>query len=469
MRRVLALMSRTASTCESDDVHRLRVAIRRCRSFALILEEVDPDPAWRRLRRLCRKLFRVLGDLRDMQVAADWIDRLSAPGDGVRAAVDGVLERRGDSSRDRVRLALEDFDRREWKALAHTLEHRERNVLPNSAAAQCLVLERYEAVSRLHESAVLTATPAAWHELRIAVKRLRYATETVLPARLGTWETGLRQVQDLLGEIHDLDLLDAFLEEGSGAPVEQVAALRRSLTVARGSRVDEYCRRTVGAASVLHSWRRGLPRGSRVALAVRARLNATAHAADKHPTRTTRVTRLALRLFDALSAQKGDADAAHARAVLGAAGQLHGIRALQRRSSSAKAAAAFVRESPVPPGWTPEDWEMVSLVVRHHRGAGPSPKHRRFARLPEASQNVVRGMVGILRLARELDRQGATVFRVSGSQRTKRVRLHVSGLECTPVSTLRIVVAQRLLETYLGRPLIVAKSQSTRLARLGRP
>ncbi|MEQ1912305.1 MAG: CHAD domain-containing protein, partial [Vicinamibacterales bacterium] len=159
-------MSRTALTFDSGDVHRLRVAIRRCRSFALILEEVDPHPAWPRLRLLCRKLFRVLGALRDTQVAEHWIDKLTQPEDVVRAAVHGVLERRAASSRDRVRRALEDFDRREWKALAHILEQRVRNVLPNSAAAQCLVLERYEAVSRLHESAVLTATPTAWHELR---------------------------------------------------------------------------------------------------------------------------------------------------------------------------------------------------------------------------------------------------------------------------------------------------------------
>ena len=79
MRRVLTLMSRTASTCDSDDVHRLRVAIRRCRSFALILEEVDPDPGWPRLRLLCRTLFRVLGTLRDGQVAERWITELTPP------------------------------------------------------------------------------------------------------------------------------------------------------------------------------------------------------------------------------------------------------------------------------------------------------------------------------------------------------------------------------------------------------
>ena len=32
------------------------------------MQEVDPDPAWRKSRRLPRKLFRKLGELRDAQV-----------------------------------------------------------------------------------------------------------------------------------------------------------------------------------------------------------------------------------------------------------------------------------------------------------------------------------------------------------------------------------------------------------------
>ena len=460
MRRVTALSDRTASTLDSQDVHRLRVAIRRCRSFASILEEVDPDPAWPRMRRLCRRLFHLLGGLRDAQVAAHWIDKLSLPEDSARATMHRVIEGRAASSSDGVRHALEHFDRREWKALARTLEHRAGNIVPNSQAAQCLVLERYAAVSRLHEAAMRIATPAAWHELRVAVKRLRYGVETVLPARLGEWDKGLRRIQDLLGEIHDLDLLDALLEEGSAAPVDQVASLRHSLTVARTSRVDEYRQRTTGAASVLETWRHGLPRGARVASAVAARLNATARAADAHPTRTTRVTRLALRLFDALSAHAGRADAAHARAILRAAGQLHGIRATHVHSSLGKAAARFVRTSPVPPGWTSGAWELVSRVVRYHRGGEPSVKHRRFAHLPKASQDVVCGMAGILRLAREVDRQGATALHVSPSSATQLLQLHVPGLEYSRKSSVRMAAAQRLLETYLGRQILIERALS---------
>ena len=45
----------------TDTVHDLRVAIRRCRSVAAVMQEVDPDPAWRQMRGVPKRLFRELG------------------------------------------------------------------------------------------------------------------------------------------------------------------------------------------------------------------------------------------------------------------------------------------------------------------------------------------------------------------------------------------------------------------------
>lgn len=423
MRRVVVLVNRTTSTLESGDVHKLRVALRRCRSFASILEEVDPDPAWPRLRHLCRKLFRVLGTLRDTQVAAHWIHELTSSGDRTPSSLRDELDRRAHSSRDRVRRALGHFDRREWKDLTRTLEHRVPAVVPNRAAAQCLVLERYETVSRLHESAVSDSAPAAWHALRVAVKQLRYAVETILPARLTAWDKGLRKAQNLLGEIHDLDLLDAFLAERRAGEHEEVNSLRRAVTMARRGRVEEYRQRTTGTASLLKTWRRGLPSGARVASVVAARFKATAHAGDAHPRRTARVTRLVSRLFSALPTPADKQHAARTRAIVDAAGQLNGVRAALRGSPPNKAAAAFLRKLPVPPGWTPEDWEMVSLVVRYQRGAEPEQRHRRFARLSRTNQDVVRRLAGILRLARTSERDGVKDCRVVKAHLLRTLRL----------------------------------------------
>jgi len=46
MDRVLKELENVRASAEADAVHDLRVAIRRCRSMASVMEEVDPDSAW---------------------------------------------------------------------------------------------------------------------------------------------------------------------------------------------------------------------------------------------------------------------------------------------------------------------------------------------------------------------------------------------------------------------------------------
>src|SRR5213076_384690 len=65
MDRVINELENVRSSPDPDAIHDLRVAIRRCRSVAAAMEEVDPDPAWPAMRKLQRKLFRGLGALRD--------------------------------------------------------------------------------------------------------------------------------------------------------------------------------------------------------------------------------------------------------------------------------------------------------------------------------------------------------------------------------------------------------------------
>src|SRR5450755_2603788 len=71
MDRVREELGKVRSAPDADNVHDLRVAIRRCRAVATVFEEIDPDTAWPEMRRTARKLFRALGALRDAHVMAD--------------------------------------------------------------------------------------------------------------------------------------------------------------------------------------------------------------------------------------------------------------------------------------------------------------------------------------------------------------------------------------------------------------
>ena len=76
MDQVLKELDSVRSSPKMDAVHDLRVAIRRCRSVAAAMEEIDPDPAWPAMRKVARKLFHALGALRDAQVMNEWVKKL---------------------------------------------------------------------------------------------------------------------------------------------------------------------------------------------------------------------------------------------------------------------------------------------------------------------------------------------------------------------------------------------------------
>jgi len=51
MERVLAEREKVQADPSSDPVHDLRVALRRCRSMAETMSELDPEPAWKQMRK----------------------------------------------------------------------------------------------------------------------------------------------------------------------------------------------------------------------------------------------------------------------------------------------------------------------------------------------------------------------------------------------------------------------------------
>jgi len=48
------------------------------------MKEVDPHPDWNEMRQAARKMFRSLGELRDVQVMADWLNKLCPENDALK-------------------------------------------------------------------------------------------------------------------------------------------------------------------------------------------------------------------------------------------------------------------------------------------------------------------------------------------------------------------------------------------------
>lgn len=458
MAAVLEQLARVHEATETEAVHDLRVAIRRCRAVAAAMREVDPHPAWRAMRREARSLFRALGALRDAQVLEEWVEKVTTADNPVRQAYLDTLKAREGEAVAQVRMAIQAFDRKAWRRLSRRLSSRVRLVRPNGAVAQCVALERFAEVRRLHARALRTERPKPWHELRIAVKQFRYVVEIFLPARYETWEPCLKQVQDLLGQIHDLDVLYAFSgQDTTTAEPSAVASLRESIQRQRKQCMAEYQRHTRGRKSALRAWRAGLPQGSRIEAATGARFRATACALDPRVRRTMRVSRLALQLLDLLVTPDGEPPfgGARTRLLLRAAARLHGVRCPRGRGPRQERAYEFLRGLPAPVGWKPAEWEILAWTVRYHRGAEPKPSHTAFAQLPADRQAQVRALAGVLRLARALNRSGATALAQPTGENAGDLRLRARGLVDDRKNAARIAAAKHLLEGCLCRHVII--------------
>jgi hypothetical protein len=295
--------------------------------------------------------------------------------------------------------------------------------------------------------------------LRIGLKRLRYTVESLLPELYALWSHNLKRVQDLLGDVHDLDVLAATVKEiASPETLDSQNFWEEIIRRERSQRVETYRLLTLGKTSIWNDWRQGLPHGKRLVLAAMARLRVTARATDLHLLRTFEVSRIAVASFDAL--KRIHAAPAFGersmRRVLRAAARLQRVGSTPQARSRRKGALRFFSELPMPPSWTLEEWELLAWTVRYRRGAEPDPDRGAFTKLAEEQQKNVRALAGILRLARVLRKCGVdTSTGMRAEKSLDAVILHVPGLEDSAETAARLAAAKHLLETYLGKALIL--------------
>jgi len=453
MERVLKERERVLASPDEEAVHDLRVALRRCRSLASAFEEVDPHPTWRDLRKTSRKLFRSLGVIRDAQVQEAWVLKLGSAEDALRGQILYSLKAgRERQERDAKRSASR-FDEKHWAKLAHELRPRLRLLAADGPAAQCLALERLEEAAELHRRALRTEKAKPWHELRIGIKHLRYAVENLLPKRYVSWGADLKRVQDLLGDVHDLDvLLETVRATAADSP--SLAKWQERIAGERNERIETYRQLTLGSTSLWNQWRLGLPTNGQVAVAANARLRVTARATDPNRAKSSSAERLTKKIYKALR-QAGVSPLAkepELERAMQAAALLHGIEPEGTRKQANKHARRFLAQLPPPPGWNAEQWELVALAIRYHRGAAPSADGGRFVKLEAAQQGKLLVVAGILRMARALRKAGVEAgAKIRVETNADSIVIFAEGFpEAQPVSKA-LVVGKHLLESAIGR------------------
>lgn len=480
MERVLVECDRAAAGFEADPVHDLRVAIRRCRSLADGLIALDSDPSWKEMKKAGRKLFRALGELRDMQVLEEWIEKLAenkpenekddARNDPVVAKLLDYVHSREHECKDLARKDLDQFDRKRWRQWSRTLPRRAARVRPGSLVYLHLALEKWTDAYELHKRAIRNRSQVALHELRIGIKRFRYTVENFLPEQHARWGNDLKELQDLLGEVHDLDVLWNTAQSIQAFPdLESRRRWREKITYERSRRVERYREMMLGKGSLWRVWRAELPQGPQLRAAALIRLRVWASYLDPGFAHSQRVAQLALHLYDGLSragimnhveAPAGHGSVSHApatdaREILQAAAFMHDVGKAKAHNNHHKRSYRMIRALPRPLGWSPRELELAAVVARYHRGALPRPRGKAMQSLDLPDRQLAMRLAGVLRLAKALDMPNAAPSKLTVELSDHVLRIHCAGYSPLDRTAENIAAARHLLETVLRLPVIV--------------
>jgi CHAD domain-containing protein len=463
-------MARALDECEhagadfsTDPVHDLRVALRRCRSLADGMMAMDPDPEWKAMKKAGKRLFQRLGALRDVQVMMEWIEKLHldqervaqaptpasvhkianhesignphpepadprtaprphasvptlslndfAPPDPSHTLL-AILNARESAQKREARAALDEFDRKQWQKWSESLPHRAASIRPGSAVFKHLALERWTAARDLHNRAMRNRSQVAFHTLRIGIKRFRYIVENFLPVEHKAWSNDLKHMQDLLGEVHDFDVLWATALACHIFPDEDSRkGWHEQIVKERTKRIDEYRQYMVGPDSLWTAWRAGLPQGKQIQDIATRRMKLWAKALDPDFAHSERVARLALELYDGLTAASplGPSSSSQngvpsdARASLYVAALLHDVGKSKGNKGHHKESLELIKSHGTPLGWNPENMARAAVIARFHAGALPTRGHKTLRDLLPDEQRITIQLAAILRLANAMD------------------------------------------------------------------
>ena len=231
IRQRMAALERFLPAAKDGDVrslHQARVATRRLRAAVPLCgtgRKAD------KVARAVRRLTRALGPARELDVALQILDELEQNDDIPRAAIERLRASIGEERRrlqEQMREQIEEFDLQKMLKRAVTLVRKdcEDKATGDSTAAalnRVRTARRAERLEAAIESAAGLYLPDRLHAVRIAMKKLRYTLELAPPSRDGRPRNAaalryLKRLQDLLGRMHDLEVLIARTRSIQSSP-----------------------------------------------------------------------------------------------------------------------------------------------------------------------------------------------------------------------------------------------------------
>ena len=216
--RLVSLLRAMPAAQEGDEisVHQARVASRRLREALPVLGVTADDVALDRAARRVRRITRALGPVRELDVTLSLLAELegkaAAPKRGiarVRAAVIAERQKRRRTMLAEIKPSRLEKLRKRLVQVAAPESRRE----PARTAIHEAQLKAAERAQKLHDAideAGSIYLADRLHRVRIEAKKLRYALEIhreLTHSRSTARLNRLKNQQDLLGRVHDLEVL----------------------------------------------------------------------------------------------------------------------------------------------------------------------------------------------------------------------------------------------------------------------
>lgn len=225
---------------DPEFLHDLRVATRRTRSLLRQFKEVLPRSGFKRLRKDLRWIGRVTGTKRDIDVYLGTLatyDRIFSPeiAKGLQPLRDYLTGRQ----REEQTLLARELDSARYRRLISSWREaglsggRSASDVPIAKIAAARIISGHRKVLDLGAQIGDRLDPVQMHRLRIACKELRYLLEffrTLFgPKVLNRVIKEMRGLQDVLGEINDLQVQQENLQRYAKAMVSE--NIRRANTL----------------------------------------------------------------------------------------------------------------------------------------------------------------------------------------------------------------------------------------------
>ncbi len=231
LRRLTAEIAAVRLNEDLEAIHRSRVASRRLRAVLEVFQDVFNKKKVLRWLKQVRSITRSLGAARDTDVQILFLEEQlnSQPEPVVHWAVKRLHLRwrqKRAKLQKKVLKALDAFEHSE-AAIEMATEFSPYTIYPAPGSpgesrvmrslAREQIIERLNAFLSLQDCLEHPEDQVRLHAMRIAGKKLRYTIEIFSPLfseeSSGRWLTELKQIQDILGSLHDLDVWQHMLPQ----------------------------------------------------------------------------------------------------------------------------------------------------------------------------------------------------------------------------------------------------------------